>query len=288
MTGLGRGQGAAGVFAFLAEVRTVNHKYLDVRVRLPAGLPALEVRAAARVRSALSRGRVEVSVVSGPDAAPLVRARVDLALARALVEGMRELGRTLGVPGELTLSDLAAMHDTLVTPEPVADDDACWPAMEAALDAALLDLQRMRTREGEALRLDLEGRVTQLEALCARVAARAPSSVADWQARVRARVLELAGTAGMDPARLAQECALLAERADVAEELSRLRAHFSHFRSLAAGQEPAGRKLDFLCQELHRETNTLGSKSQDAEIATLVVDMKAEIERLREQVQNVE
>ena len=289
MTGMGRGRGpSVDGHVFLAEARTVNHKYLEVKVKLPHGLHALEPRVAGIVRQRLGRGRVDVTVFLAEGSAPVATPRVDEALARAAVDAFRGLGRTLGLPGEVTVSDLVRLHETLFTAEAPSDIDALWPGVEGAVKAALEDTDSMRAEEGAALARDLEGRLVAIADLRARLADRAPVAVAESQARLRARVEDLVKGAAMDPSRLAQECALLAERTDTAEELARLGGHVDHFRALVAGKEPPGRKLDFLCQELHREANTMASKASDAAMQACVVDLKAEIERLREQVQNVE
>jgi uncharacterized protein (TIGR00255 family) len=288
MTGLGRGRGGDGGHAFVAEVRTVNHKYLEVKVKLPNGLHALEPRVSALVRQRLTRGRVDVGIFLGEGSAPVAALRLDETLARAAVAAFNGLGKQLGLPGEVSVSDLVRLHETLFTAETLSDVDALWPAVETAVKAALKDAETMRTQEGAALAQDLDTRLKVVAHLCAQLQERAPLAVAETQARLRARVAELVGNVNLDPSRLVQECALLAERSDTAEELTRLRGHLEHFRALLGGKEPAGRKLDFLCQELHREANTMASKAADSVMQACVVDLKAEIERLREQVQNIE
>ncbi|MEW5850560.1 MAG: YicC/YloC family endoribonuclease [Myxococcota bacterium] len=288
MTGFGQGTGEAHGRAFTAEVRTVNHKYLDVKVRLPFGLAALEGRVQGVVRRHLQRGRVEVSVGVAAGGGPLLRPRVDAQLAGAYVDALRGLAGTLGLPGQISVSDLLRLHDVLLVAEPALDLEQLGAGVERAVELALQSADRMRREEGAALRADLDARLATLDQMTDGLAARAPAAVTALQERLRTRVAELVRDTTVDPVRLAQECALLAERADVAEELTRLRSHVAHFRKLMGTAEPAGRKLDFLCQELNREANTLSSKSASAEMASLVVDLKAEIERIREQVQNVE
>jgi uncharacterized protein (TIGR00255 family) len=289
MTGCGRGQGLHGGRAFQCEARSVNHKYLDVKVRVPQGLYAFEVLVQNSVRKRLCRGRVDVTVTLGEGSAPLVRPRADLNLAADYVRVFQQLGTTLGLEGRLTVPDLVRLHDVLCTTESTVPLDDSFPlALEHAVDAALQDLETMRLKEGCLLSVELEGRLQTLSSLVVEAEACVPSASAEIKDRLERRVAELLGGVPLDPMRLAQEVALLVDRSDVTEELARLRGHVAHFRTLLKGTDPAGRKLDFLCQELHREATTLGNKTHYAPLATRVVDMKAEIERVREQVQNVE
>jgi uncharacterized protein (TIGR00255 family) len=287
MTGFGAGRGAAGAEALDVEVRSVNHKFCEVKARLPRELAALEPDAVKLVKERLARGGVDLSVRrAGP--AGGVAPRVDLALAEAYARAFEELRKRLGLAGGPSLADVAAADGVIRLDEPALDLDAARAALRAALGAALDALVVMRAREGEALARDLVGRLDVIEALVGRAAALVPQTVEHHRARLAERVQELSRGIPLDPARLAQEVALFADRTDVAEEVTRLRSHLAQARALLAGGEPAGRKLDFLVQEMHREVNTIGSKSQSAEIAAIVVTAKAEVERMREQVQNVE
>jgi uncharacterized protein (TIGR00255 family) len=286
MTGLGRGRGSHQGLDVLVEARSVNHKYLDVRIRLPAQLSALEAPAVALARTRMDRGRLDitVSLLSVPST---MQPRLDVPAARGLVEAFSQLGNQLGLAGTVTVSDLVRLHELVLQPPSSADESAAWPAVEAALTGAMADLERMRAQEGEALTRDLLVRLGAVETLATRVKDRLPAALGELQARYRSRVAELVSDATVDPARLAQECALMAERTDVSEEMTRLHSHTAQFRRLLEGREPSGRKLDFLCQELHREANTTASKAQDAQVQAWVVDLKADIERIREQVQNI-
>ena len=287
MTGFGAGHGSAGSEALDVEVRSVNHKFCEVKVRLPRELAALELDAAKLVRERLARGGVDVSVRRGGSAGGLVP-RVDLELAQAYARAFEELRARLGLSGAPTIADVAAAEGVIRLDERALDVEAAREALRAGLGGALDALVAMRMREGEALARDLEGRLDVVEGLVARAAALVPRSVEHLRARLAERVEELSRGVALDPARLAQEVALLADRTDVTEEVTRLGSHLAQARALVRGSEPAGRKLDFLVQEMHREVNTIGSKSQSAEIAAIVVSAKAEVERLREQVQNVE
>jgi uncharacterized protein (TIGR00255 family) len=287
MTGFGSGRGAASGEEIAVEVRSVNHKFCEVKVRLPRELSALEMEITRVVKDRLARGGIEVTVRrAGPGGS--MAPRVDAALAEAYARAHAEVAARLGLHGQVSLSDIIAAEGVIRLDDREADLDAARAATEKALLLALEALGAMRAREGEALRRDLESRLATVEGLVVRVEALAPLAVEHHRARLAERVLELTRGIPLDPGRLAQEIALLAERTDVAEEVTRLRSHVAQARQLLGSGEPAGRKLDFLVQEMHREANTIGSKSQHAEISTVVVGLKAEIERMREQVQNVE
>ena len=287
MTGFGSGRGESGGEELDVEVRSVNHKFCEVKVRLPRELSALEHELIRLVKERLARGGVDVTArrgARGGTQAP----RVDVALAAEYARAFREVGERLGLNGEVTLAEVLAAEGVVTLEERGADLEAARAAAVAAMGRALDSLTAMRAREGEALARDLVARLETLEGWTARVAAAAPLSVEQQRARLQERVQELARGHVVDAARLATEVALFADRVDVSEELIRLRSHFAQMRSLVGSGEPAGRKMDFLVQEMHREVNTVGAKSQSAEIAATVVEMKAEIERMREQVQNVE
>jgi uncharacterized protein (TIGR00255 family) len=287
MTGFGAGHGAAGGEALDVEVRSVNHKFCEVKVRLPRELAALEPEALKLVKERLARGGIDVSIRRGSAGGGLAP-RVDLALADAYARAFEALRARLGLPGAVTLADVAAADGVLRLDEPALDLEAARAALRTAMTQALEALVAMRAREGEALATDLAGRLDGTEALVSRAAALVPQTVEHHRKRLAERVEELTRGIPLDPSRLAQEVALFADRTDVTEEVTRLRSHLAQARNLLKGGEPAGRKLDFLVQEMHREVNTIGSKSQSAEIAAIVVTAKAEVERMREQVQNVE
>ncbi len=287
MTGFGAGHGAAGGEELDVEVRSVNHKFCEVKVRAPRELAALELDAAKAVKERLARGGVEVSL-RRPGSAGGLAPQVDVALAQSYARAFAEIAARTGLPGGPTLSDVIGAEGVVRLEERAVDVAAAREALRAALAGALDALVAMRAREGEALERDLSGRLAHVEELVGRVAAQVPAALAAHEARLTERVQELARGVPLDPARVAQEIAILADRTDVTEEITRLRSHVGQVRALLASGEPAGRKLDFLVQEMHREVNTIGSKSQSAEIAAAVVEMKAEVERMREQVQNVE
>jgi uncharacterized protein (TIGR00255 family) len=287
MTGFGAGRAAQADEALEVEVRSVNHKFCEVKVRSPRELAALESEVVRAVKDRLARGGVDVSVRrSGARGA--LSPRVDLPLAVEYAKAFAELKARLGLAGEVGLSEILAAEGVLSLDERPPDLEAARAALSAAVAQALEALTAMRSREGEALARDLEGRLDLVESIGQQVEQLSPRSVEQHRQRLTERIQEVARGFVPDPARIAQEVALFADRMDVSEEITRLRSHVSQMRGLVGSGEPAGRKMEFIVQEMHREANTIGSKSQSAEIGALVVTLKAEIERMREQVQNVE
>lgn len=287
MTGFGTARAAQGAEAVDVDVRSVNHKFCEVKVRLPRELAALEVEITRAVKERLARGGVEVSVRRSGGQSTVVP-RVDAALAAEYARAFGELQARLGLAGAVTIADVLAAEGVVRVEERPPDLEAGRLAVAAALATAIDELAAMRAREGEALARDLASRLDIVEGIVSRVEVLAPQSIDHYRTRLTERLQEVARGFAPDPARLAQEVALFADRMDVSEEITRLRSHVAQTRGLMSGSEPAGRKMEFLVQEMHREANTIGSKSQSAEIAALVVALKAEIERMREQVQNVE
>lgn len=287
MTGFGEGRASTEGGEFTVELRSVNGRYCEVRARIPRDLQALEQGLVQQIKARLVRGHVDLSVRRA-EGASAARPRIDEALAEGLVEELRALQSRLGLSGELRVADLLRVDGLIRIEEARLDPERIGEGLRAALDEALDRLVEMREREGRSLRADLEARFARLEALRAQVETLAPRAIADRQAALKERIEGLMEGPAADPQRVAQEAAILAERMDVAEELTRLASHLEQGRRLLDGDEPAGRRLDFLVQEMNREANTIASKSGWMDSADLVVEMKAEIERIREQVQNVE
>ena len=287
MTGFGAGRGTSGGEEIAVELRSVNQKFCEVKARLPRELAALEPAVVRQVKDRLSRGGIDLSLRrSGPGGS--MAPRVDVPLAEAYARAYAELQARLGLHDPIRLADIVAAEGVIRLDERETDLDDARAATGKALASALEALLAMRGREGEALAADLEARLATVLALIGQVEVLSPQAVEHHRIRLAERIKELTQGMALDPSRLEQEVALLADRSDVAEEITRLRSHVGQARTLLASQEPAGRKLDFLVQEMHREVNTIGSKSQHAELSGLVVSLKAEVERMREQVQNVE
>ncbi|MCY1031560.1 YicC family protein [Corallococcus sp. BB11-1] len=288
MTGFGSGRARVGDEEVSVEARSLNHKFCEVKVRLPRELSALEPALAKLVKDRLARGSVEILVRRQAATVSGNVPTVDVALAREYARAFREVADALGVTAEVTWSQVSNQPGVIRLEEKGVDVESATQATQAALQQALSALETMRNTEGESIHTDLDTRMKLIEGWSQEVARLAPRAVNDYQQRLTERVAELARGVAVDPQRLAQEVALFAERTDIAEEVTRLATHLEQFRLLMASPEPVGRRMDFLVQEMHREVNTTGSKSQHAEISARVVSMKAEVERIREQVQNVE
>ena len=288
MTGFGAGRARAGEEEIAAELRSVNHKYCEVKARLPPELLPLESEVVRQVKEGVRRGALDLTLKRSGTARSLYVPKIDVPLARELVKELQTVGQELGLTLDLGVAQLTQIEGIVSFEARGIDLDSARVAVREAIGQALGTLKAMREREGQALANDLSKRLELLKSLAAKVRALSPSSVQTYKARLEERVAELSRGIPVEPQRLAQEVALFADRVDVAEELTRLDAHFGAFSRLVAAEEPAGRRMDFLVQEMHREVNTVGSKSQSGEIAEMVVAMKAEIERVREQVQNVE
>jgi uncharacterized protein (TIGR00255 family) len=292
MTGFGRAGFQVGELAFEVELRSVNHRYLDARVRLPRLLAGFEADVRARLQARLGRGKVDLSVTSPGAAGPAPRVEIDLAAARHYLQAAAELRASEGLAGELGVAELLALPGVARFVEPELPAESLREGLERAVDAALDAADAMRAREGAALECDLRERLSRVEALADAIASRADTVQRAVRERLRRRAEQLAQETGLfDEARLHQEIVLAADRLDIAEELVRLRSHVEQFRRVlddAGPGKPVGRRLDFLLQEFAREANTVGSKASDAPVAHSIVELKTEIERLREQVQNLE
>jgi uncharacterized protein (TIGR00255 family) len=290
MTGFGRAEVSAGPIAITVEVRSLNHRHLDMTLRLPRALAGLEMDARRLLQSRLERGRVEVAVQLGPTAgASLQQVRVDEALAAAYVARARELGAAVGVGGDVTLAWVLERPGVVSLEEADAPaPDTVWPVLSEALSKALDELVARRTAEGEALGVELHALTADLRAQVDLVEARVPAAAARRAERLRERIRALLGDATIDEGRILSEVAIWAEKTDVREELTRLRAHLAEFAHVLDKGGAVGRPLDFLIQELGREVNTIASKADDLEVSQAAVAAKGLIEKMREQVQNLE
>lgn len=292
MTGFGSAAFQIEGSAFVVEVRSVNHRHLDARARLPRPMAFLESDVRARISERFSRGKLDLSVVAPESGGLAPRLVVDLDTARQYLRAAGELAGAEGAEGGLRVAELLALPGVARFVEPELDAELLRSTVLAAADQALAALAEMRAAEGTALERDLVGRVGRVEELARTLEARAADVQQAVRERLQKRARQLAAEVGpLDEARLAQEVALAADRLDVTEEIVRLRSHADQFRKLVGGAgpgAPVGRRLDFLLQELGREANTIGAKGSDADVAHQIVELKTELERLREQVQNVE
>ena len=288
MTGFGRKQAPWLDGSVIVEVRSVNHRFLEVACRLPRPLQSLEEPFKKAVHQRCTRGRVDLTITiqGGKGRGGLLH--VDRALAKQYHQALRQLKTTLKLPGRIDLTLIAGLRDVLtVSDQPVEDPQLAALVLKVG-DDALDDLQLMRKKEGMALAKDMQSRIQRMKDHRSEIAGRVPTAVQEGFARMKDRIEKLLGGEAPDLARLHQELALYADRGDITEEIVRLDSHMLQFEQQLKRAESIGKTLEFLLQEMGREVNTIGSKANDAAIAGHVVQMKAELERIREQVQNVE
>ncbi len=284
MTGYGKCQLQENAWEVTVELRAVNHRYLDVAMRLPRNLLFLEdgVR---KGLAKLVRGHVDVYITVRQTEGASRVAEPDTALAASYVEAAKAIAQATGAKDDLTVSQLMRLEGVTTLNEAAMDEDVVSDLCQKALEGAMAHLDDMRLREGENLRADLAEHLNNVEALREQVVAYAPKVVEEYRTRLTERLAKLP-IEPVDPARLAQEVAIMTDKCAIDEELSRLMSHITQLRRYLDMQGETGKKMDFLIQEMNRETNTIGSKCSDAAIAQCVVDMKSEIEKLREQIQN--
>lgn len=288
MTGFGRGEAAGSGMCVEVELSSVNRKQFDLHVNLPRSLSAMEAQVHREVHRAISRGHVTCSVKVGlSDCSGERSVQLNDALAARYVQRLRQTARALDLRDDLSARTLALLPDVLRYEAVPASTEELWPLTRQALQQALTTLLKMKQQEGAALQKDIARRLRKLAALLNRIRKRSPRVPAAYRKALHQRIAN-AGVSLPDPDALAREVALFADRCDVAEEVTRLDSHFDQAADLMAAAEPVGRALDFLCQEMFREINTIGSKANDAAIIRQVIQFKAELERVREQVQNVE
>jgi uncharacterized protein (TIGR00255 family) len=287
MTGYGRGEATGASASVTAELRSVNHRFCEIVVRLPKSLAVIEEALKRSIQQKCARGRIELGVTlgGGKEAKTL---SLDHTLARQYHGLLRDLKKELRLSGSIDVALVAAFRDIVTIVDRPPDERQLTEAVTRATASALAALDAMRRREGAALAGDLTQRLASVRTHVSSIADRAPVVVRDHFDRMKARIEKLAGSADLDAVRLQQELALFADRSDITEELTRLRSHLDQFEHTMTSEDPVGRTLDFLLQEIGREVNTIGSKGNDAVVASHVVTLKSEIEKIREQVQNIE
>lgn len=288
MTGYGRAQEVLNGRDITVEIRSVNHRYFEFSARVPRGCGYLEDKLKNLAQGAASRGKVEAGVLIQTVDSPDTRVTVNTALAKEYLTALREMGEELGLADDLTLSKMAKLGDIFTLRRGPEDEDQVWADVSVVAQKAAERFVEMRRTEGAKLREDILNRLAAIEGKVGEVEKRSPQTVAEYRAKLTARMEELLGKAGIDEQRILAEAAIVADRWAVDEETVRLRSHIAQMRSILDTPEAVGRKLDFLVQEMNREANTIGSKAQDVAIAQVVVDIKSEIEKIREQIQNIE
>ena len=290
MTGYGRGEHTQEGYKISAEVSTVNRRQAEVNVYLPRELEALDARVRGEINKRVARGRVTARITLHAGETALVsQAQINFALAKAYARELKKLSEELKLSGELTLDTLVRAPGVFQTDTALADADHFWPGIEASLATALEECIKMRSREGAHLLTDLQGRIATMRSCVGKVQKEAPAMVERYREQLRERIKN----AGLplppdEDERLQKEIIYFADRSDITEELTRLESHFKQFDECCKSDDPVGRTLDFLAQEMNREVNTIGSKASDSVIGRDVVMLKTELEKFREQVQNVE
>lgn len=294
MTGYGRGSVVENDFTFLIEIKTVNHRYTELNLRLPRFLNPVENRIRKLLLGNIQRGHVDVFINASYTGTEGRKVTIDKGLAKAYHDSLKELASLLQSPAETGQQELffiANRPDVLVPEEADIDLESLWPAMEGAVEEALDHLVAMRRAEGENIARDVDARIGKITDQLAFLEKRAPETVKAYRSRLTQQLKELlqeAGTGPLDESRIIQETAIYADRVNVTEEMVRLHSHLQQFHKLFAEEKPVGRRMDFLVQEMNREANTIASKAGDAQMIQTIVDMKSEIEKVREQIQNIQ
>lgn len=288
MTGYGRAEETFQGCKITVELRSVNNRYLDCSVRIPRLYLFAEDGVKTRVQKTISRGKVDVFVTLDNGGGEQVQVKVNQPVADSYYAALTQLARRYELAGDISVSLLSRFPEVLLAEQAEEDTEAMAANIYAVLDRALADFDQMRTREGERMKADILTRADTIQEKVALVEERSPQTVADYRAKLEARMNEVLANTQIDPARILTEAAIFADKIAVDEETVRLRSHIAQLRDMLDKGGAVGRKLDFLIQEFNREANTIGSKCSDIDIARQVVDIKAEIEKIREQIQNIE
>ena len=288
MTGYGRAEALIGGRNILVEIRSVNHRYFEFSSRVPRAYGYLESRLKGFLQGKLSRGKVDVNVSIQTIEGTNANVQVNAELAKSYVDALRTLSEPLSLQDDLSLASICRFSDIFTVSRETEDEDAIWADVLSVAEEAANRFVQMREVEGTKMREDVEGRLDFILSAVEKIEERSPKTVEEYRTRLYNKISEVLQNAQVDETRILTEAAIYAEKIAVAEETVRLRSHVAQFRSIMEQEGAVGRKLDFLIQEFNRETNTIGSKAQDIEIARIVVDVKSEIEKIREQIQNIE
>ncbi|WP_136796960.1 YicC/YloC family endoribonuclease [Desulfosediminicola ganghwensis] len=288
MTGFGRGESEHGGRIWTVEIRCVNNRFLDLKTKLPRGYAGIEERIRKKVSEYHQRGRVDLVLSVSGDFSDLQHVSANLEIARNYHQVLVQLADEFGLDSDITLVQLSSYPDVIVREQKEEDLETIWPYIEQALVDGLENCTLMRSQEGQALAADLQGRLTNFGVTISTIDQSVPQLVQQRENNLKERLEKLLDNTEMEPMRLAQEVAMLADKTDVTEEIVRLRSHIQQFSAFIGDGGAVGRKLDFLIQEFLREVNTIASKINDAAVAHHTVDLKSELEKMREQVQNIE
>lgn len=289
MTGFGRGESTDGIHNFNIEIKTVNHRYNDMVLKIPKHLSYLEEKIKRRIKNRISRGRVEVYINLEYISESAMEVKVDIPLAKAYKSGLELILEELNLKDEIKLSHIMSLSEIIKTERKELDEDITWDCLKTALDKALEKVIDMREKEGVILKRDMEYQVEKIKKMVKEIEKRSPLVVEEYKEKLKERIRELLDDEyNLDEERLNNEIAFFADKSDINEEIVRLNSHINQFLQTLESGESIGRKLDFIIQEMNREINTIGSKANDLVIGNYVIDVKSELEKMREQAQNVE
>ena len=289
MTGFGRAEYQDGDYSYKAEIRSVNNRFIEINTRLPKAFLDLELPLKKLVKSHCARGSINVTItLANANGNPGDwEIKPNLPLASQYVEALKEIQTSLGLEGKVNIDSIIGLRD-IIKVEPVTIDPAKEGLLLNIAESALASLQKMREEEGKYLQNDLSERIDTIEKHAEQIKTRQPEIIQEYKARIKDKIKLLNDGIEIDESRLAQETAILADRCDITEEITRFVSHLKQFRKLFESTEPMGRKLEFITQEINREVNTMGSKSSDIQVANLVIEIKSALEKIREQLQNIE
>ena len=288
MTGYGGAKGTSGKLEISVEVKSVNNRYLDSNIKLPRVFNSIEETLKSIIHENISRGKVDVYVSIDSSNSDDIEIKINQPLVKAYVAALRTIAWDNELSSDIKVADLTRFPDILQAEKRELDAAEIGKDISSVLKAALSDLNDMRTREGEKLTVDMSARLDEIERLTELAAEQSPKSVEEYRKKLELRMNEILQTANIDEARILTEAAIFADKVAISEETVRLRSHISQLREMLESTEPVGRKIDFLVQEFNREANTIGAKGNDTEMSKIIVDLKAEIEKIREQAQNIE
>ncbi len=289
MTGFGRGEYRDEEFEIIVEMKSINHRYKDFFIKTPRQITMLEENIRKYISEKVSRGRIEINIKLNKGAIGDKTLSLNSKLAEEYVRSLKKLKDSfVEITGEISLSLVSRFPDVITATENEVDLDTLWKKVSPALECATSALVNSREREGNTLKKDFEMRLAYINEMLSKAEKRAPIVSQDYRARLEDKVKEYTDSIEVDESRLLSEVAIFADRVSIDEEITRLKSHINRFNTIIEETEPVGRKLDFLIQEMNREINTIGSKANDIEISNCVVDMKSELEKMREQVQNIE
>lgn len=288
MTGFGRERSIIGGKEYLVEIRSVNSRYCELSAKLPRSYTYLEEKLKALVKDTVSRGKAEIFLSVTDVESRSTAVAVNIPVIKNYLEEMRRCGKELGLNDNLALTDIFRMTDAFTVVRCEADEDEIWAAVKSVAEKALSHFAEMREKEGEKLREDVLDKLSNIEKMTLEVEKLSPKTTEAYRKKLYDKISEVLEDKQIDEQRILTEAAIFAEKTAVDEETVRLHSHFKQFREMCDSTEPIGRKLDFMVQELNRESNTIGSKAQDVSVTKLVIEMKSEIEKIREQIQNIE